>query len=70
MVPFTPKSTLKLRSALHYSHPNASFPIAKTVCFKISKLNPNNHYNRDFRNTFDYNQNSELRTQKFIQHKI
>ena len=31
------------------------FPIANTVCFRSPKLNPNNHYNRDFRNTFDYN---------------
>ena len=58
MAPITPKSTSKLRSALHFRYSmvsHASFPIANTVCFKNPKLNPNNHYHRGFRNTFDYN---------------
>ena len=47
MAPFTRKSTSKLRSALYFkifdSHP------------KLILLNPNNHYNHGFHNTFDYN---------------
>ena len=52
MAPFTPKSTSKLRSALHirYSTVISRFiPRAKTL------RNPNNHYNHGFPNTFDYN---------------
>ena len=39
MAPFTPKSTSKLRSALHIRYSSgASFPA-------LILLNPNNHYN-------------------------
>ena len=51
MVPFTPKSTSKLRSALHISYSiviHASFPA-------LILLNDNDHYNHGFPNTFDYN---------------
>ena len=51
MAPFTPKSTSKLRSALHFSYSiviHASFP-------RLILLNPNNHYNHGFPNTFNYN---------------
>ena len=50
MAPFTPKLTSKLRSTLHfsYSSSHASFPA-------LIRLNPNDHYNRGFHNTFDYN---------------
>ena len=45
MAPFTPKSTPKLRSALHFRYSiHASFPIANTVCFDNLELNPSNHY--------------------------
>ena len=51
MAPFTPKLTSKLRSALHFRYliviPR-SFPA-------LTGLNPNNHYNHCFHNTFDYN---------------
>ena len=51
MAPFTPKSTSKLRSALHIRYSlwssHASFPA-------LILLNPNNH-NHGFPNTFDYN---------------
>ena len=51
MAPFTPKSTSKLRSALHIRYslviPYASFP-------SLILFNPNNHYNHGFPNTFDY----------------
>ena len=40
MAPFTPKSTSKLRSALH-------------VRYSIILLNPNNRYSHGFPNTFD-----------------
>ena len=51
MAPFTPKSLSKLRSALHIGY---SIVIP---CFipALILLNPNNHYNQGFRNTFDYN---------------
>ena len=61
MAPFTPKSTQKFRSALHFkkspviSHPSFPIAISIIVCFKNPKLNHNNHYNRVFCNTFDYN---------------
>ena len=51
MAPFTPKSTSKLRSALHFRYSiviHVSFPA-------LIRLNPNNHYNHGFHNTFDYN---------------
>ena len=51
MAPFTPKSTSKLRSALHFRYlivSHASFPT-------LTRLNPNNRYNHGFHNTFDYN---------------
>ena len=44
MASFTPKSTSKLRSALHFSYAALLFP-----------RNHNNHYNHGFPNTFDYN---------------
>ena len=51
MASFTPKSTSKLRSALHFRY---SIVIP---CFisRANTLNPNNHYNHGFHNTFDYN---------------
>ena len=59
MAPFTPKSTSKLRSALHvhlrYSIVIPCFVPYNTVCFENPKLNFNNYYNRGFSNTFDYN---------------
>ena len=45
---FTPKSTSKLRSALHIRYSHASFPA-------LILLKPNNHYNHGFPNTYDYN---------------
>ena len=47
----TPKSTSKLRSALHFSY---SIVILRFIPLLIL-LNPNNHYNYGFHNTFDYN---------------
>ena len=51
MAPFAPKATSKLRSALHirYSIVTPRFIPALIL------LNPNNHYNHGFPNTFDYN---------------
>ena len=51
MVPFTPKSTSKLRSALLSRNSvviPASFPA-------LIRLKPTNHYNHGFYNTFSYN---------------
>ena len=51
MAPFTPKSTSKVRSALHIRYSiviHASLPA-------LILLNPNNHYNHGSPNTFDYN---------------
>ena len=55
MAPFTPKSTSKLRSAMHIRY-------SIVIPFFISRakpplilLNPNNHYNHGFPNTFDSN---------------
>ena len=52
MAPLTPKSTSKLRSALHIidirKSSHASFP-------ELILLKPNNHYNHRFPNNFDYN---------------
>ena len=50
MAPFTPKSTSKLRSALHSRY---SMVITRFISRAI-RLNPNNHYNHGFHNTFDY----------------
>ena len=54
MAPFTPKSTSKLRSSLHIRYSKVI-----TLCISRTKplilLNPNNHYNHGFPNTFDYN---------------
>ena len=50
MTPFALKSTSKLGSALHIRYSklsHASFPA-------LILLNPNNHYNHGFPNTFDY----------------
>ena len=52
MAPFTPKSTSKLRSALHYRN---SKVIPRFISRAIILLNPNKHYNHGFPNTFDYN---------------
>ena len=52
MALFTPKSTSKLRSALHFifdNHPTLHSP--RKYCSIL-----NNHYNHGFHNTFDYNQ--------------
>ena len=51
MAPFTPKSTSKLRSALHIRY---SIVILRFIPALIL-LNLNNHYNHGFPNTFDYN---------------
>ena len=51
MAPFTPKSTLKLRSALHIKYPI----VIPRFISRANTLNPNNHYNHCFPNTFDYN---------------
>ena len=51
MAPFTPKSTSKLRSALHCRY---SIVIERFISRAIL-LNHNNHYNHGFPNTFDYN---------------
>ena len=51
MAPFTPKSTLKLRSALHLRY---SIVIPRFIPGPIL-LNPNNNYMHGFHNTFDYN---------------
>ena len=48
---FTPKSTSKLRSALHIRY---SKVIPRFISALIL-LDPNNHYNHSFPNTFDYN---------------
>ena len=51
MAPFTPKSTSKLRSTLHIRY---SIVIPRFIS-ALMLLNPNNHYNHGFPNTFDYN---------------
>ena len=51
MTPCTPKSTSKLRSALHISY---SIVIPRFIS-RANTLNPNNHYNHGFHNTFDNN---------------
>ena len=50
MAPFAPKSTSKLRSALHFSYSIVGDSIPALIL-----RNPNNHYNHRFPNTFDYN---------------
>ena len=52
MTPFTPKSTSKLRSALHFSY---SIVIRRFYSRAIYCAIPNSHYNHGFPNTFDYN---------------
>ena len=52
LVPFTPKSTLKLRSVLHFRY---SIVIPLLIPRANILLNPNNHYNHGFHNIFDYN---------------
>ena len=51
VAPFIPKSTSKLRSALHVRY---SIVIPRFIS-RANALNPNNHYNHGFHNTFDYN---------------
>ena len=51
VAPFTPKSTSKLRSALHIRY---SKVIPRFIPALIL-LKPNNHYNHGFPNTCDYN---------------
>ena len=51
MAPFTPKSTSKLRSALHIRYSI----VIRCFISALILLNPNNHYNHGFPNTFDYN---------------
>ena len=51
MAPFTPKLTSKMRSALHFRY---SIVIPRVIP-ELIRLNPNNHYNHGFHNTFDYN---------------
>ena len=53
MAPFTPKSTSKLRSALHIRYSNVIPRFISRVNTVL--LNPNNHYSHGFPNTFDYN---------------
>ena len=49
--PFTPKSTSKLGSALHFRY---SIVISRLIPALIL-MNPNNHYNHGYHYTFDYN---------------
>ena len=49
--PFTPKSTSKLRSALHIRY---SIVIPRFIS-RANTAHPNNHYHHGFHNTFDYN---------------
>ena len=51
IAPFTPKSTSKLRSALHIRY---SIVIPRFIS-RVILLNPNNHYNHGFPNTYDDN---------------
>ena len=48
MAPFTPKSTSKLRAALHFRY---SIVIPRFIPPQIL-LNPNDHYNHGFHHTF------------------
>ena len=51
MAPLTPKSTSKLRVALHFSY---SIVISRFIP-RANTANPNNQYNHGSHNTFDYN---------------
>ena len=51
MAPFTPKSTSKLRSALHFSYSI----VIRRFYSHANTAQSNNHYNHGFPNTFDYN---------------
>ena len=51
MAPFTPKSTLKLRSALHFRY---SIVTSYVIPYNPER-NPNNHYYHGFHKTFDHN---------------
>ena len=51
MVPFTPKSTSNLRSALYIRYSKSSYASLPALIL----LNPNNHYDHGFPNSFDYN---------------
>ena len=51
MVPFTPKSTSKLSSALSALH----FRYLIVFIPALIRLNSNNQYTHGFHNTFDYN---------------
>ena len=51
MAPFTPKSILKLRYALHFRY---SIVIPRFIFSELILLNPYNHYNHGFHNTFDH----------------
>ena len=50
---FTPKSTSKLRSALHFRYSIVIPPPPPPLLL----LNPNNHYNHSFHNIFVYKYN-------------
>ena len=52
MAPFAPKSTSRLRSALHIRN---SIVIPRFIFPALILLSPNNHYNHGFPNTFHYN---------------
>ena len=54
MAPFTPKPTSKLRSALHIRY-SIIIPRFISRANTVILLNPNNHYNHGFPNTFGYN---------------
>ena len=51
MASFTIKSTSKLRFALHIRYSKSSYASLSALIL----LNPNNHYNHGFPNTFDDN---------------
>ena len=51
MAPFTPKSTSKLRSALHFRYLIVIIDIIPVLIL----LNPNNNYHNGFYNTFNDN---------------
>ena len=51
VVPFTPKSASKLRSALHIRYSK----VVPRLFPALILLKPNNHYNHGFPNTYDYN---------------
>ena len=49
MAPFTPQSASKLRFALHFRY---SIVIPTFPFLALILINPNNHYNHGFPNTF------------------